>query len=49
MLSAKGKAVAKPVEPKKEEPKKEAPQKEADKQSDSDDSLKPGDTIELDF
>lgn len=49
VLSAKGKAVAKPVEPKKEELKKEAPQKDTDKQSDSDDSLKPGDTIELDF
>jgi topoisomerase-4 subunit A len=49
VLSAKGKTVAKPVEPKKEEPKAEDPKKDEGEQSDSDDSLKPGDTIELDF
>ena len=49
VLSAKGHKVAAAEKPKKEEPTKEAAQKAADNQSDSDESLKPGDTIELDF
>jgi len=42
-------AVAVVEKPKKVEPTKEAPQQKAENQSDSDDALKPGDTIELDF
>jgi len=49
VLSAKGHAQAEEKKPIKDEPAKEAAQRAVDNQSDSDESLKPGDTIELDF
>jgi len=48
-LSAKGHSVAEAKKSIEDDPKKVANKKEADNQTDSEDALKPGDTIELDF